>query len=93
MGTEVKVSDPVVSYRETVTMKSPTTLLSKSPNKHNRLFVEAEPLSTEVTIAIDNGEISPQGDQKVQGRMMADEYVRRPHAMKRASHEASATAT
>ncbi|GMI41026.1 hypothetical protein TeGR_g13830 [Tetraparma gracilis] len=74
MGTEVKVSDPVVSYRETVTIKSPTTLLSKSPNKHNRLFVEAEPLSTEVTIAIDNGEISPQGDQKVQGRMMADDF-------------------
>ncbi|GMI14742.1 hypothetical protein TrVE_jg7314 [Triparma verrucosa] len=74
MGTEVKVSDPVVSFRETVTEKSATTLLSKSPNKHNRLFVEAEPLSNELTLAIDDGEISPQADQKLQGRKMADEY-------------------
>jgi len=74
MGTEVKVSEPVVAFRETVTMKSPATCLSKSPNKHNRLFVEAEPLSGDVTLAIDAGEISPQGDQKVQGRMMADDF-------------------
>ncbi|GMI42244.1 hypothetical protein TrCOL_g4131 [Triparma columacea] len=74
MGTEVKVSDPVVSFRETVTEKSATTLLSKSPNKHNRLFVEAEPLSNELTLAIDDGEITAQADQKLQGRKMADEY-------------------
>jgi elongation factor 2 len=74
MGTEVKVSDPVVSFRETVTEKSPTTLLSKSPNKHNRLFVEAEPLCNELTLAIDEGEITAQADQKLQGRKMADEF-------------------
>jgi len=74
MGTEVKVSDPVVSFRETVTEKSTTTLLSKSPNKHNRLFVEAEPISTELCLAIDDKEISPTADQKLQGRKMADEY-------------------
>ncbi|GMH89916.1 hypothetical protein TL16_g11606, partial [Triparma laevis f. inornata] len=74
MGTEVKVSDPVVSFRETVTEKSATTLLSKSPNKHNRLFVEAEPISTELCLAIDDKEISPTADQKLQGRKMADEY-------------------
>src|SRR3954465_11488610 len=32
----LKVSDPVVSYRETVTTESDRTCLSKSPNKHNR---------------------------------------------------------
>ena len=37
MGTEVKVSDPVVSYRESVGATSAQTCLSKSPNKHNRL--------------------------------------------------------
>merc|ERR1719473_2600929 len=31
-------SDPVVSYRETVTGPSSQTCLAKSPNKHNRLF-------------------------------------------------------
>lgn len=38
MGTEVKVSDPVVSFRETCTAKSDQTCLAKSANKHNRLF-------------------------------------------------------
>ena len=74
MGTEVKVSDPVVSFRETVTEKSPETLLSKSPNKHNRLFVEAEPLSNELTLAIDDGEIFAGAENKTQGRKMADEF-------------------
>merc|ERR1712088_470561 len=31
-------SDPIVSYRETVMERSSQTCLSKSPNKHNRLF-------------------------------------------------------
>jgi len=74
MGTDVKVSDPVVSFRETVTEKSPATCLSKSPNKHNRLFVEAEPLSNELVDAIDEGEIKAGADNKLQGRKMADEF-------------------
>ena len=35
----LKKSDPVVSYRETVSEKSYMTCLSKSPNKHNRYFM------------------------------------------------------
>merc|ERR1711982_302510 len=38
---EFNVSDPVVSYRETVGALSSQTCLSKSPNKHNRLYVTA----------------------------------------------------
>ena len=36
----LKKSDPVVSYRETVTEESGIMCLSKSPNKHNRLFMK-----------------------------------------------------
>ena len=39
----LKKSDPVVSYRETVSEESDRTCLSKSPNKHNRLFLKATP--------------------------------------------------
>merc|ERR1719262_268060 len=39
------MSDPVVSYCETVSALSNQTCLSKSPNKHNRLYVTAEPLA------------------------------------------------
>merc|ERR1719438_167335 len=66
MGTEVKVSDPVVSYRQ--------ICLAKSANKHNRLFVTAGTISSELCIAIDEKEIKAGADQKVQGRKMADEF-------------------
>jgi len=74
MGTEVKVSDPVVSFRETCTEKSNQTCLAKSANKHNRLFVEAEPLGAELCTAIDDGDVKAGADNKLQGRLLADEY-------------------
>ncbi|KAJ2948253.1 hypothetical protein O0L34_g7481 [Tuta absoluta] len=40
----IKKSDPVVSYRETVDELSDQMCLSKSPNKHNRLFMKAQPM-------------------------------------------------
>ena len=40
----IKKSDPVVSYRETVSEESDRMCLSKSPNKHNRLFMKARPM-------------------------------------------------
>lgn len=39
----IKKSDPVVSYRETVNEESEIMCLSKSPNKHNRLFMKCQP--------------------------------------------------
>ena len=40
----LKVSDPVVSYRETVSEESDRLCLSKSKNKHNRLYMKARPM-------------------------------------------------
>jgi len=74
MGTEVKVSDPVVSFRETCTDKSTETCLSKSANKHNRLYVEAETMGEELCVAIDDGDIKAGADAKLQGRKLADEF-------------------
>ena len=74
MGTEVKVSDPVVSFRETCQAKSNQTCLAKSANKHNRLFVEADSIGAELSAAIDAGDITPGADPKIQGRKMADEF-------------------
>jgi len=75
MGTEVKVSDPVVSFRETCTEKSNQTCLSKSPNKHNRLFLEADSITSELCDAIDEGEIKPGMDPKIFARKLADEFA------------------
>merc|ERR1719479_807023 len=38
----LKKSDPVVSYKETIGKKSDMMCLSKSPNKHNRLFCKGQ---------------------------------------------------
>jgi elongation factor 2 len=76
MGTEVKISEPVVSYRETVTEPSTVTCLSKSANKHNRLFCTGEPLGPELTAEIDDGkaELAPRYDVKLRARYLADNH-------------------
>merc|ERR1712193_600993 len=65
----LKKSDPVVSYRETVSEESNMMCLSKSPNKHNRLFMKAAPLPDGLPEAIDDGEINPRDDAKIRGRV------------------------
>jgi elongation factor 2 len=64
----------VVSYRETVAGTSSITALSKSPNKHNRLYVSAQPLEEEVAKDIESGKISPRDDFKARARVLADEH-------------------
>ncbi len=49
-----QVSDPVVSYRETVTEESNVMCLAKSRNKHNRLFMRALPLTDGIPEKIDD---------------------------------------
>jgi elongation factor 2 len=63
-GIELITSDPVVSFRETVSEESDRMCLSKSPNKHNRLFCKAGPLSEQICKAIDDGKIVKCSDFK-----------------------------
>jgi len=53
---EVKTSQPIVVYRETVT-KEGQEAMGKSPNKHNHLFFKVEPLDDSIYEAIKSGEI------------------------------------
>lgn len=73
-GVPIRISDPVVQYRESVAGKSSMTALSKSPNKHNRLYVTAEPMDEEVALAIEGGKINPRDDFKTRARVLADDY-------------------
>lgn len=50
----IKKSDPVVSYRETISEQSNQMCLSKSPNKHNRLFMMACPMPDGLAEDIDS---------------------------------------
>merc|ERR1719288_158958 len=63
-GIPIKVSEPVVSYRETVEGLSDIMCLSKSPNKHNRLFMKADAMPDGVAEAIDKGDIMPRQEFK-----------------------------
>ncbi|KAF8265770.1 P-loop containing nucleoside triphosphate hydrolase protein [Lactarius quietus] len=73
-GVPLKISDPVVGYRETVKAESSIVALSKSQNKHNRLYVKALPLSEELTSAIESGKVSARDDFKLRARVLADEF-------------------
>ncbi len=59
---DIKKSDPVVTFKETVSETSDRTCLSKSPNKHNRIFCTAAPLGDDLSNDIDNEDISSKED-------------------------------
>ncbi|KAF7314047.1 Elongation factor [Mycena chlorophos] len=70
----LKMSQPVVPYRESVRAVSSSPALAKSQNKHNRIYLTAQPLGDELTAAIEAGTITPQDDPKSRARVIADEY-------------------
>merc|ERR1719424_1056541 len=77
----IVISDPVVSYRETVTAESSRTCMSKSPNKHNRLYCKAEPMGYAITDdqqpladAIEEGDVKAEGDAKARTRILVDKF-------------------
>jgi elongation factor 2 len=74
MGCELKISEPVVSFRETITGPSEDVVLSKSPNKHNRIFAKGQPLDDELCNDIESGKVNPRDDPKLRARYLADTY-------------------
>uniref|UniRef100_A0A7E4W6Z0 Tr-type G domain-containing protein n=1 Tax=Panagrellus redivivus TaxID=6233 RepID=A0A7E4W6Z0_PANRE len=70
----INKSLPVVSYRETVTEESTQMCLSKSPNKHNRLFCKALPLPDGLAEAIEKGDVSSRDEAKARAKVLSDQY-------------------
>lgn len=73
-GVPIKTGNPVVQFRETVQDESNMTCLSKSPNKHNRIFMKAAPITEECSVDIENGKISSKDDFKARARILAEEH-------------------
>jgi elongation factor 2 len=72
----IRKSNPVVSYRETVTRES-KVCMTKSANKHNRLFCTAEPLDAELCLDIESGRVVTKlsdAETKQRARYLADTY-------------------
>ena len=55
-GIKVSVSDPIVVYRESISLDNKGRAFEgKSPNRHNRFYIETEPLPDDVTQAMREG--------------------------------------
>merc|ERR1712153_81494 len=71
---DVIKGDPVVTYKETVTEESSQMCLSKSPNKHNRLYMKAFPLSDELSDKIESGDCGLKADSKERSKILVEEF-------------------
>ncbi|MDI6644908.1 MAG: elongation factor EF-2, partial [Methanobacteriaceae archaeon] len=70
-GVEIETSAPIVVYRETIAGTA-GPVEGKSPNKHNRFYIEIEPLEDEVFQAIQNGDIK---EGRVKGKELANTFI------------------
>jgi len=62
-GLEVFTSKPIVVYYESISAQG-ISAMSKSPNKHNRFWIQADPLEEKIIELIDKGEIAEEIGQK-----------------------------
>lgn len=72
-GIELNVSEPVISFRETITDASGITCLKKSANKHNRIFMQAEPLPDELVNLLESGEYGTKDMVKL-SKMLVEKF-------------------
>lgn len=73
VGAEIIVSQPIVPLRETVVSKSSQVCLSKSPNKHNRLYMTAEPIDSNLVESIMDKTISGL-DEKARVKYLSENH-------------------
>ncbi|MEM2336431.1 MAG: elongation factor EF-2 [Candidatus Bathyarchaeia archaeon] len=74
-GLKVRMSKPIVIYRETISRdyKGPP-VMGKSPNKHNRLWVTVERLQPEVIEAIKTGKINEMQTRDERQKILMKEF-------------------
>lgn len=73
-GAPIVQGKPVVSFCESVSVETDQTMIGKSPNKHNRIYMTAEPTGEEFCQAIDDGELVINQEPKVRARYIADTF-------------------
>lgn len=72
-GIDIIVGEPIVPLRESITEATGVQCLKKSANKHNRLYMTAEPLPEELVKDLESGEYSTKDMQKLT-RLLVDKY-------------------
>jgi 116 kDa U5 small nuclear ribonucleoprotein component len=71
---EVKVADPIVSFRETVVETSTVKCFAETANKRNKLTFIAEPLDEGLAERLEAGHVSLHWDKKKLGRFFQTQY-------------------
>jgi len=74
MRSDIIISQPIVPLRETVRAQSIMVCLAKSPNKHNRLYLTAEPLSPELVTDLEKKIITMRDDPAKRAKYLSDNY-------------------
>ncbi len=70
-GVELKTSPPIVVYRESIAGKA-GPVEGKSPNHHNRFYIEFEPLEPGVAEALKEGKINMKMDELARRKVLID---------------------
>lgn len=70
-GIEVVASKPIILYRETVT-KEGKVFEGKSPNRHNKIYMQVEPLEEEIIELIRKGELFDEMDRKQMAKILRE---------------------
>ena len=70
-GLEIITSAPITNYREAIrTGAGP--IMSRSPNRHNKIFIKVEPLAPDIIELIRKGELSDMTDKKTIVKLLRD---------------------
>jgi elongation factor 2 len=70
-GLEIITTPPIINYRETIrTGAGP--VMSRSPNRHNKIFIKVEPLPNEVVELIRNGTLGENTDKKTVAKILRE---------------------
>ncbi|HEU0048654.1 MAG TPA: elongation factor EF-2 [Nitrososphaera sp.] len=70
-GLEIVTTQPLINYRETIRAKA-GPIMSKSPNKHNKIFMRVEPLQDDILEMIRTGKIKEDMDQKEMAKLLRE---------------------
>jgi len=73
-GKDIIVSEPIVSYRETILEKCETNELVKTNNKQNRIWGTSEPIHADLITQIENNEISEKDDAKERSKKLVEKF-------------------
>ncbi|HEX2124409.1 MAG TPA: EF-Tu/IF-2/RF-3 family GTPase, partial [Nitrososphaeraceae archaeon] len=70
-GLNITTTQPLINYRETVRTKA-GPIMSKSPNKHNKIFMRIESLDNEIIELIKTGQIKEDMDKKEMAKILRE---------------------